>query len=213
MGKTKKERSTLMSQLYSYRKRLSPFDIPFINNDLPQVWWSTIEDFFDKDDDYICQLAMKLFAITSHAAGCERIWSKLGWYYGKRRTSLSLGKLENMQKLSAFYLSNIKKELPYYGSSKTTEELQEIIYDAELFDNETDEINDNENENINFEEENRLEIENLVNLDAEIFATNNVFVYIDNSNFTGINENNEDNNDIDYENWDPNEAVNQYLDE
>ena len=217
MGKTKKERSILMSQLYNYRKRISPFDIPFINNNLPQVWWSSVEDFFDKGDDHICQLAMKLFAITPHAAGCERIWSRLGWYYGKRRINLSLGKLENMQKLSAFYLSNIKKELPYYGNSKTTEELQKIIYDAELFDNETDEINESEDhENINFEEENRLEIENLVNLDAEVFATNNVFVYIDNNNFTGINESNEsneDNSNIDYENWDPNEAVNQYLDE
>ena len=85
MGKTKKERSTLMSQLYSYRKRLSPFDIPFINNDLPQVWWSTIEDFFDKDDDHICQLAMKLFAVTPYAAGCERIWSRLGMVLWKKK--------------------------------------------------------------------------------------------------------------------------------
>ncbi|CAG8666053.1 343_t:CDS:2, partial [Diversispora eburnea] len=89
MDKTKKERDILMSQLYKYRKRLAPFDIPFINNELPQVWWISIEDFFVKNEDHIY-------------------------------------KLENMQKLVVFYISNIKKELPYYGSSKVTEELQKI---------------------------------------------------------------------------------------
>ncbi|CAG8590050.1 9406_t:CDS:1, partial [Diversispora eburnea] len=126
MDKTKKEQDILMSQLYKYQKRLAPFDISFINNELPQVWWISIEDFFVKNEDHICQLTMKLFAITPHAAGYEIIWLRLEWYYRKRRTSLSLDKLENMQKLAAFYIPNIKKELPYYGNSKVTEELQKI---------------------------------------------------------------------------------------
>ncbi|CAG8819424.1 32776_t:CDS:2, partial [Gigaspora margarita] len=65
-GKTQKKRRMLMSQLRSYRCRAVPFDIPFADNESPT--------------DYICQLANKLFSVTPHAAGCERIWSTLGAY-------------------------------------------------------------------------------------------------------------------------------------
>ena len=78
MGKTTKEREGLMAQMCTYRKRLALFDISFRINESPQIWWSSIEDCFNKDEDYICQLALKLLAITPHAAGCERIWLKLG---------------------------------------------------------------------------------------------------------------------------------------
>ena len=84
MSKTTSAREELMAQMRAYHKRLPPFDVFFWDNESPQVWWSSIEDCFAKDEDYICQLAMKLFAITPHAAACERIWSMLGWYYGKR---------------------------------------------------------------------------------------------------------------------------------
>ena len=172
MGKTIKEREGLMAQMRTYRKRLAPFDVSFRINESPQIWWSSIEDCFNKDEDYICQLALKLFAITPHAAGCERIWSKLGWYYGKRRVRLSLHKLENMQKLAAFYLSNTKKELHYYGNGKTAAELQKIIQDAEVFEDDDYEFlqeaeDDFEDEQSNYAEEEDLEIENLINLDAE----------------------------------------------
>ncbi|CAG8483241.1 29306_t:CDS:10 [Racocetra persica] len=81
------------------------------------VWWISLEDYFLKDEDHICQLAHMLLSITPHAARYKRIWFTLGWYYGKCYTCLSLDKIENMQKLSAFYLANLKNELPYFASN------------------------------------------------------------------------------------------------
>ncbi|CAG8833146.1 41427_t:CDS:1, partial [Gigaspora margarita] len=98
----------LMSQIRSYRYRTALFDIPFDNSESPLIWWISLENYFLKDKDHICQLAHMLFSVTLHAARYERIWSTLGWYYGKRRTRLSLDKIENMQKLFAFYLANSK---------------------------------------------------------------------------------------------------------
>ena len=43
-----------------------------------------------------------------------------------------------MQKLAAFYISNAKKELPYYGIDKTTGELWQIINEMNIFDNDDD---------------------------------------------------------------------------
>jgi len=100
------------------------------------MWWFSLEDSFRKGEDHICQLANKLFFITPHAAGCERIWSRLGWYYGKRRTRLSLGKVENMQKLSSFYLSNLKNELPYFSVGKPVEDLHDILCNTDFYDDE-----------------------------------------------------------------------------
>lgn len=126
MNKTPKERKMLMSQIRSYRYHTAPFDIPFDDSESPLVWWMSLEDYFLKDEDHICQLAHMLFSVTLHAARCERIWSTLGWYYGKRCTHLSLDKIENMQKLSAFYHANSKNELLYFSSN--VENLYEALF-------------------------------------------------------------------------------------
>ncbi|CAB5364294.1 unnamed protein product [Rhizophagus irregularis] len=47
------------------------------NTETPYTWWFSIEDSFPKDEDYLVQLALKLFSITPHAAGCERVLSSL----------------------------------------------------------------------------------------------------------------------------------------
>src|SRR5256885_8477220 len=221
MGKSNKERDGLMAQMCTYRKRLPPFDISFHTNESPQIWWSSIEDYFPKGEDYICQLAMKLFAIIPNAAGCERIWSRLGWYYGKRRTCLSLDKLENMQKLSAFYLSNMKKELPYYSIGKSVAELKEIIRDAEIFEDEELLEEDFEDKDNTFEEEEILEIEKIINLDAEVIVKD-LGKIIDEEvrELEGgimpinIEDNNNGNNEInEYEGWNNEEAANKYINE
>jgi len=209
MGKTTSAREELMAQMRTYRKRLPPFDVSFWDNESPQLWWSSIEDCFAEGEDYICQLAMKLFAITPHAAACERIWSMLGWYYGKRRTRLALHKLESMQKLAAFYISNAKKELPYYGVDKTAGELRQIIYEMNIFgdDDDEDTIPDSEDPDTErdieeeAEEEENLIIERWVNLNAEEFSLDfdgeieEVRVFIDDNEDNEDNENNEDNED------------------
>jgi len=209
MGKTTSAREELMAQMRTYRKRLPPFDVSFWDNESSQLWWSSIEDCFAEGEDYICQLAMKLFAITPHAAACERIWSMLGWYYGKRRTRLALHKLESMQKLAAFYISNAKKELPYYGVDKTAGELRQIINEMNIFgdDDDEDTIPDSEDPDTErdieeeAEEEENLIIERWVNLNAEEFSLDfdgeieEVRVFIDDNEDNEDNENNEDNED------------------
>ena len=235
MGKTTSACEELMAQMRTYRKRLPPFDVSFWDNESPQLWWSSIEDCFAEGEDYICQLAMKLFAITPHAAACERIWSMLGWYYGKRRTRLALHKLESMQKLAAFYISNAKKELPYYGVDKTAGELRQIINEMNIFDDNDKIIPDPEDpDTVQDINEENLTIERWINLNSEEFNSNfdeeimEIRVFIDNKDNednennednedNGTNENNETNednedneNNEDGEEWDPEEAADRY---
>jgi len=113
MERSVNERSELMHQMRQYRACEPPFDIEIGVTEIPYTWWFSLEDSFNKGEDYIVQLALKLFSVTPHAAGCERVWSTLGWIYGKRRTRLELDKIENMYKLSAYYHASVKRELPY----------------------------------------------------------------------------------------------------
>lgn len=219
MNKTPKERKVLMAQMRNYRRRVAPFDIYFDDNESPSTWWFSIEDSFPKNEDHICQLANKLFAITLHAAGCERIWSTLGWYYGKRRTRLSLGKIENMQKLSAFYLANSKNELPYFSINKTVENLNEILYNANLYDDENLEeefINEVEQNIFPIPEEEILNIEELLNLHADDFTKDLGDIIVDTFDVTDSDDNEtisiQDNNSIEEE-WDPEREADLILNE
>ena len=173
MGRKKAERKELMHQMKRYRKRENPFDVEMGAVETPYTWWFSIEDSFPKNEDYLVQLALKLFSVTPHAAGCERVWSSLGWIYGKRRTRLGLNKVENMYKLSAYYHANAKKELPYYGIEKSTEEIHQILVDAHLNpDQDLLKLEDdplyyyNNEEEIEVGEEEELGIDNILNLDA-----------------------------------------------
>jgi hypothetical protein len=173
MGKSKTERRDLMHQMRQYRKREKPFDIEIGVTEIPYTWWFSLEDSFPKNKDYLVQLALNLFSVTPHAAGCERIWSNLGWIYGKRRTRLSLSKVENMYKLSSYYHAQAKAELPYYGIGKSTEEVHEILVNVHLNPDEellelVDDLPDyyNNAEEVEIGEGEELEIDNVLNLDA-----------------------------------------------
>jgi len=220
MGKNKKQRKALMSQMRTYRGQQPPFDMSFDDVESPFMWWFSLEDSFSKDKDHICQLANKLFSIIPHAAGCERIWSTLGWYYGKRRTRLSLGKIENMQKLSSFYLSNLKNELPYFSVGKTVEKLHDILYDMDFYEENLEEEQIiEETHDIPIEE--TLRIEELLNLDAPDFTNNLGDIILDTNYDYGENEDNEElsmevaieDNDIEDEEWNPEKEADDILDE
>ena len=173
MGKTNIARKELMYQMKLYRSREKLFDIELGATEHPTTWWVSMEDCFSKGEDYLVQLALKLLSVTPHAAGCERVWSNLGWLYGKRRNRLGLNKIENMYKLSAYYHAHAKQELPYYGVGKTSEEIHNILVDAHLNPDEDliefiDDDNDTEIRSI-FDEEDSLKISDVLNLDAEEF--------------------------------------------
>ncbi|CAG8746771.1 4372_t:CDS:1, partial [Cetraspora pellucida] len=116
----------------------------------------------------------KLFSIIPHTAGCKCVWSRLGWLYRKRRNKLALQKIENMHKVSSYYYSHTKNELPYYSIKKLDNEIYKILVDEYLnFDEDFIEIieedldknyNETYNKNNIFEEKNNLLINNIVNL-------------------------------------------------
>ncbi|CAG8723625.1 5049_t:CDS:2, partial [Rhizophagus irregularis] len=149
---------------------INPFDVELGDTEFLTTWWISIEDSFPEGEDYLVQLALKLLSITPHAAGCERVWSNLGWLYGKRRNRLGLNKIESMHKLSAYYHAHAKQELPYYGIEKTNEEIprifdkeddliisKELNLDANAFIKDLDEIIE-DSDNIGMEEENIQDI-------------------------------------------------------
>ncbi|GBB95512.1 hypothetical protein RclHR1_02550024 [Rhizophagus clarus] len=181
----------------------------------PCIWWFSIEDSFPKDEDYLVQLALKLFSIIPHAAGCERVWSSLSWLYGKKQTCLDLDKIKNMYKLSAYYHANVKKELSYYGIEKSTEEIHQILVDAHLnLDQDLLELEDNllnyydNKEEIIIEEEKELNIDKILNLNAFIGTLGDIIEdSIDsieegaqNNNRVDIPTDENENHDIE---WDP----------
>lgn len=171
MGKTNISRRDLLYQMKLYRKREAPFDISYSISETPLIWWFSLEDSFPKDEDYLVQLALKLFSIVPHAAGCERVWSRLGWLYGIRRNRLALHKIENMHKIASYYYSHSKQELPYFGIEKTNNDVFEILVDEYLNEDEDDfveitEVDLNESEeNTNLSEETNLLLNNILNLD------------------------------------------------
>ncbi|CAB5390316.1 unnamed protein product [Rhizophagus irregularis] len=73
----KAERKELLMK--QYRKREKPFDIKIGDTETPYTWWFQLKITFLKNENYlVVQLALKLFSITPHAAGCERVLSSLG---------------------------------------------------------------------------------------------------------------------------------------
>lgn len=105
----------------------------------PRVWWQMIDD----SNVYLKSVAIKLFSIIPHSVTCERAFSILGFFYGRRRQSLSLNTLEMMAKVRYHLLSNIKEELNRSVSEIAEAELKNIIEKCGFFDDE-DEIEEND---------------------------------------------------------------------
>ncbi|CAG8829837.1 15381_t:CDS:2, partial [Cetraspora pellucida] len=140
MGHDQESCSKLLSQLRKYKLRRPPFDQLYnFNSDTAINWWETARN--SKVDWELQALALRIFAITTHSASCERSFSIFGWFYGQRHTNLSLERVEGMCKLHTFYITNAKQELPYYASD-TTENLlhYQIIDSMKAIEDELEEI-------------------------------------------------------------------------
>ncbi|CAB5359031.1 unnamed protein product [Rhizophagus irregularis] len=177
MGYNKEKCKHLCGQLKRYKDKRFPFNIPYDDNyETPDLWWNIIDGY-----DELKQLALKLFAIMPNSASCERGFSKLGWLSGKYRINLSTQSLESLAKMSSYYLSNLKKELIYYGQNISTEEITEIIHSLDF--NEIEEadkdsnfedsniINDKSNDNVEvIIEWHPLQLENFIDLNNPIIT-------------------------------------------
>jgi len=80
-----------------------------------------------------------MFSITPHSdsAGCERVFSTLGWLYGKRRQRLELSKVESMAKIRSFYISNIENKLAYVSQQYTEDKILQFEEEDEIDSSET----------------------------------------------------------------------------
>ena len=134
----------------------------------PYSWWLTYEDL---EELPLVSLAIKMFSITPSEAGCERNFSILKWFYGDRRTSLDINRIELMSMIRSFWMTNIKREMAFYGKEITVDDLRHctqiltIINELEVNNRSEDfESSDQVQGSIS------LDISSLVNLDHTIFG-------------------------------------------
>jgi hypothetical protein len=64
MGINSNERRELMHQMKQYRLRQPPFDIEIGATEIPYTWWFSLEDSFPNGEDYLVQLALKLYSVN-----------------------------------------------------------------------------------------------------------------------------------------------------
>jgi predicted ribosome quality control (RQC) complex YloA/Tae2 family protein len=104
----------------SYKNYERPYEFEYIPGSTFSVdsWWKMIE----QRDNWIQKIALIVNSITPHNVGCERVFSVLGWMCSKRRSRLSIDRMNSLAKLHMYYVSNASTELNYSFSGLTEEE-------------------------------------------------------------------------------------------
>ena len=114
----------LLTELRTYRHKEKPYTQIFNKEkESPLKWWLSI----DAQKDSLAELAIKIFSIPPSQAVCERNFSTLKWMFGDRRTRLNIFRLEAMAKIRAFYYTNIKEELFFYGKELLECDLRDSV--------------------------------------------------------------------------------------
>ena len=83
MGGGSNSTPKLIAQLAAYCERKPPYEDAFIPTYYSVESWRKL---IEQNENYIQELALKILSITPTNAGCERVFSVLGWYMSKRRT-------------------------------------------------------------------------------------------------------------------------------
>lgn len=107
----------------------------------PQIWWQMISD----PNDFLKNLALKLFSIVPHSVTCERAFSMLNLLYGKRRQCLNISTIEMMAKIRFYLLSNTTNELNH-SREENELELKTLIQECGFFNEEEDDDDDDLND-------------------------------------------------------------------
>ncbi|CAG8649418.1 2703_t:CDS:2 [Dentiscutata heterogama] len=116
----------LKTQMNLYKNQKYPFKDKFIASaDTITNWWMSRD--LKRNEDHIKNLAEKVHSISPHNAACERVFSILGWYFGKRRTRLSIGRLEIMAQMHSYLIENTKSELNYVNPNFPQEDFLSIF--------------------------------------------------------------------------------------
>lgn len=194
----------LNGQLRKYFDEYQPYNATYSpDHDTPYFWWNSIVD----GRSSLSRLAKTIFSITPHSASCERLFSALGWLFGKKRVNLNVKTVESMAKIYCYNLNNNKNNLNHINdlSNEEVQKMLNIVFE------EGDLLNENDEEEFVFEEEEledqllprqppqdeKLEIEQLINLGP--------WVLIDNTVLPNVNR---QYNDSDCDDWDPDEMIN-----
>ncbi|CAH1769588.1 7493_t:CDS:2, partial [Entrophospora sp. SA101] len=211
LGHNQNSCKDLYAQLRKYQLHSEPYDAPFSDNyDTPYSWWMTCND----QTDNLKKLALKIFAVTPSSACCERIFSSLGWFYGKRHQNLSLEKLEAMAKIHRYYITDAKKELGFVAQDKSENDVRSWINAAyNTLEEDDDENNDSilellpeNNDDSEPSDDIELELERILSL-------NEVFVVINNNDYVTANQEENTNSEAteEIEDYDPAQLASNYL--
>jgi len=86
MGGSELSSADLVLQIQSFFLWDKDYDFPYstAKNDA-LIWWRMCNPVRE-EENHIQKLALKILSITPHNAGCERVFSVLGWFANKRRT-------------------------------------------------------------------------------------------------------------------------------
>ncbi|CAB4393267.1 unnamed protein product [Rhizophagus irregularis] len=202
LGHKKTSGLELKAQLRKYLDQDNPYSAPYSNNDGPFQWWNYIID----GRSSLSRLAKIVFSITPHSASCERLFSALGWMFGKRRTNLNVQTIECMSKIythNIHSLSNSKRSLNHIGNSISNDDVQKMI--DTLFE-EGDILNENEDEEEEYEEPPNIQKENIDEiLNIEQVIDLGPWVFIESSEIPFMFNNKYDSENDD--NWNPEEIV------
>jgi hypothetical protein len=172
LGNDQESCEILFAQMRKYKLKLNPYHEEFKDseNETPKLWWLATDDM----KPYLQQLALYVLSATPHSANCERVFSTLGWIYGKRRLRLQLSKVEAMAKIRSFYVSKVNEELLYASSKYSKNELKNMI--NESLDNlEEDVENIEENDEIERIERNIVEQSEIPNQIVSVLILENIF--------------------------------------
>jgi hypothetical protein len=140
-----------------------PYEEPL---NTPINWWNSL--VLEKGKDPIRRLALRLHAIMPHNADCERVFSILGWFLGKRRTKyvyifsklqisiltifylmhlfyrIDTKRLQAMVQMHSYLVTNAKSELKFLDDNVTSEELNETFNQIALAMNSGDDLFDDD---------------------------------------------------------------------
>lgn len=204
MGKSQKSCETLLAQLRIYKEQKhkingkpNPYVASYkIGSDTPLRWWNACE----VKPNHLQRLAIKLFSITPSSAACERMFSSLGWLYGKRRTRLGIDQLEGLAKVYRFNLSNVVERFKTQPeiSPEMMKDISKTVFN-ELEENSTKDLENidlsNPAEHLYTDESDlELNVSNIINFRSLIFHSNEIdFNEIEESDGASSDEGGEDN--------------------
>ncbi|GET66710.1 ribonuclease H-like domain-containing protein [Rhizophagus irregularis DAOM 181602=DAOM 197198] len=171
----------LDAQLRAYFDNSEPYNTSYSVHDTAYHWWNSI---VDGKFSSLSRLAKVIFSITPHSASCERLFSAIGWLFGKRRINLQPETIETMAKIYLYSLKHAKKDLNYTSNGDSNSKLDDdiqlmlnTVFEEEeeiMSENDDDDsFNEHQSDETNMNDE-TLDIESTVDLGPWVFIDNSI---------------------------------------